>query len=139
MRSMFLLAMTCLACPALAQQQQQQAGLTIEINAAQSVENGCNLSFLVENALDRDITDAVFETVLFDAEGQVARMTLFDFGTLPAGRPRVRQFVLEGQDCKAIGRILFNGAQSCTGEGLEPAACEDGLRLRSRTAIEVTG
>ncbi|MFV0491688.1 MAG: hypothetical protein ACK5M4_07705 [Pseudorhodobacter sp.] len=137
MRSALLLAMICFASPAPAQD--GKAALTIEVNAAQSVENGCNLSFLVENSLDSDIAGAVFETVIFNAEGQVARMTLFDFGALPAGRPRVRQFVLGGQGCDAIGRILFNGAQSCTGEGLTPAACEAALKLQSRTNIEVAG
>ena len=77
---------------------------------------------------------------LFETEaGRVERLTLFDFGTLPAARPRVRQFVVPDLACEALGRVLFNGAETCTGAGLAEGACEDGLLLSSRTAVELLG
>lgn len=132
---------TALALAALPAPAQEEIGerLLIELNAVESHEDGCKLSFLVLNGYPADIDRAVFETVLFDAGGQVDRLTLFDFGALPANRPRVRQFVVPGVDCAGLGRVLFNGAQTCEGAGLDPRACETGLRLESRTDIEVTG
>lgn len=116
------------------------AGLSIELNAATTAQSGgCTMSFLIENGHDADISKAVFETVLFDTEGQVERLTLFDFGELPQGRPRVRQFTLPGTQCDGFGRILFNGANTCEAGDLGEGACTDGLILGSRTDIEVLG
>ncbi|SFH43573.1 hypothetical protein SAMN04488020_11420 [Palleronia marisminoris] len=116
------------------------AGLSIELNAATTAESGgCTMSFLIENGHDAEIAKAVFETVLFDTDGQVERLTLFDFGELPEGRPRVRQFTIPGKACDGFGRILFNGASTCEAGELGDAACTTGLILDSRTDIEVLG
>lgn len=115
------------------------AGLKIELNAAADMDGACRLSFLVENRLGAALSEAVFETVLFDATGAVDRLTLFDMRDLPAGRPRVRQFQIDDVSCARIGRILINGAQTCKGEGVEEGACMDDLDLTSRTDIELLG
>jgi len=115
------------------------AHVSIELNALDSEEGACRISFLIQNGHAADIAQAVYETVLFDQAGGVERLTLFDFGTLPAARPRVRQFLVPGLDCAQLGRVLINGAETCTGEGLPPEACTDGLELRSRTDVEILG
>lgn len=119
--------------------QEAGSGLAIELNRAETVEAGCALSFVVENRLDADVAAAVYETVLFDTDGLVDRLTLFDFGTLPAGRPRVRQFVVPELVCARLGRVLINGANRCEGKNLGEAACTDGLELRTRIDVEVVG
>jgi hypothetical protein len=116
------------------------ATLAISLNSVSATEaGGCRLSFVIRNDLGADIESLVAEAVLFDGAGRVASMTLFDFGTLPEGRPRVRQFDLAGRGCDGIGGVLVNGIGTCEGDGLTPAACLTGLRLSSETAIEVTG
>jgi hypothetical protein len=129
------------AGPVLAQDVEtpDPTSLSIELNAADNSAQGCTLSFLITNALGSDVTQAVYETVLFDAQGQVDRLTLFDFGLLPAGRPRVRQFTLPDTSCDAIGRILVNGADSCEATELAENACMDRLKLSTRTDIEILG
>ena len=117
----------------------QGAHVSIELNALEPVEDACRISFLIQNGHAADIESAVFEAVLFDTEGRVDRLTLFDFGALPAARPRVRQFVVPGLACPALGRLLINGAQTCSGAGLPAGACAKGLELRSRTDVEVLG
>lgn len=126
----------------LAQDAQETATsprLGIELNDATDVNGACRISFLVENRLGEGLSAAVFETVLFDASGAVERLTLFDMRDLPAGRPRVRQFQIDGVPCAGIGRILLNGAQTCKGEGMAESACMDNLDLASRTDIELLG
>ena len=130
---------TALLCATLATPALAEHALSIEINAAQSTDSGCNLSFLVSNDLGQPLSSAIFETVFFDTQGQVFQLSLFDFGHLPAGKPRVRQFLMSNMQCGQIGQILFNGATSCEGEGLTPRACEDGLKLSTRTDVEVSG
>jgi hypothetical protein len=113
--------------------------LSIELNATQPVENSCKLSFLVVNGHDAAVDKAVYEAVLFDTQGQVNRLMLFDFGKLPAKRPRVRQFVVPQLACDGLGQVLVNGVNQCSGEGLPEGACLDKLKLGSRTDVEVLG
>ncbi len=134
-----VLALAGLTGPATAQDTTDPGGLQIELNTAADVDGACRISFLVENRLGADLSEAVFETVLFDATGAVERLTLFDMRDLPAGRPRVRQFQIDGIACDGIQRILFNGAQTCKGEGVAKGACMNNLTLTSRSDIELLG
>nr|WP_037373136.1 hypothetical protein [Salipiger mucosus] len=113
--------------------------LSLELNTTAPAENGCTLTFLALNGHESDIQRVVFEAVLFDTGGQVDRLTLFDFGTLPAGRPRVRQFVVPGLACDGLGQILINGASTCEAGELGAGACSDDLLLETRTETEVIG
>ncbi|MCV2894256.1 hypothetical protein [Lentibacter sp. XHP0401] len=113
--------------------------LAVELNAEVKTESGCLLSFLVGNDHEQDIEAAVFETVLFDKSGQVDRLTLFDFGALPAGRPRVRQFQVDGLACENLGQILINGASSCKIAGADSPLCGASLKLSTRTETELAG
>lgn len=115
-----------------------QSGVQIELNALQDQGSACRLSFLAQNTHATDIEEAVYETVLFDQSGGVMTFTLFDFRDLPAGRPRVRQFDLPDIACADVGRVLINGASSCTADGGN-TLCETGLDLKSRTGVELLG
>ncbi len=133
-----LAALPALVLPALAEDP-IGAAVAIELNAAQTGEGACTLSFVVLNGHAAQIDQLVYEAVLFDASGQVDRLTLFDLGTLPPARQRVRQFSVQDITCEGLGSILFNGADTCTGEGLPEDACEADLILSTRTDIEVRG
>lgn len=122
-----------------AQAEEPAKAVSIELNAVKPADGGCTLTFLAVNGHASQIGKAVYETVLFDTSGQVDRLTLFDFGTLPAGRPRVRQFTVPGIACDGLGQVLINGAHTCDAAELDEDACDAGLILDSRTAIEVIG
>jgi hypothetical protein len=113
--------------------------LSLQLNTVEGVEGACRVTFLAQNGLGSDLRALVLEAVLFTTDGAVDRLTLFDFGTLPAGRPRVRQFDLTGLDCSALGQVLINGAAECEAEGVAPDACIEALRPSTRTDVEVTG
>jgi hypothetical protein len=123
----------------------EERTLGIELNALSQEGDACRLVFVVENAMGADLSAAVFETVLFDREGRVVTLTLFDFGALPEGRPRVRQFDLADTRCDDLGRLLLNDAHACHADGTDtqaiitPKICAAALRWSSRTAIEVLG
>lgn len=131
-----VLALACFSTPAIGQD--TTPALSVALNAAQPAAEGCKLPFVVMNT-HADIDTALLEAVIFDAGGQVDRLTLFDLGTLPQGRPRVRQFVIPGAACDGIGQILFNGAQACAGDGVTPAVCAQSLQVGSQTGIKVSG
>lgn len=117
----------------------QDGALSIELNDASEAEGGCRLTFLVENALGADLTALSLEAAVLTTEGQVQQVTLFDFGDLPEGRPRVRQFDLPDLSCEAIGQVLINDIASCEGAGVGAGACMSGLGLSSRTDIDLIG
>lgn len=114
-------------------------GLALELNTLQQLDPGCRLVFTIANATGRDVDALVYEVVLFDRDGAVSLLTLFDFRDVPDGRTRVRQFDLPELSCAAIGGFLVNGAATCEGEGLAPAACAEATRTTSRTDVEVLG
>ncbi|WP_299550611.1 hypothetical protein [uncultured Tateyamaria sp.] len=129
-----------LAAPAVAAQETDATGkVAIELNTVSEGEGNCTLTFLVTNGHAVDIEQLVYETVLFDAAGHVNRLTLFDFGALPMGSPRVRQFAVPELTCDGLGRVLFNGLHTCAADGLAQGVCGDSLRPSSRVKIEVLG
>jgi len=144
-RTHLLLVILCLAMTASPSAAADEASATppvvhLSLNSHAPVEaGGCRLTFVIRNLLGVDIEQMVAETVLFDRAGSVAALTLFDFGALPEGRPRVRQFDVTNVACDGIGQVLVNGVGTCSGTGLTPERCLDGLRLDSRTDIEVLG
>lgn len=129
----------CAPSLGLADETDLGAAVLVELNAVKSAETTCTLTFLVLNGHETEISKAVYETVLFNSSGQVDRLTLFDFGALPPGRPRVRQFTVPGLTCENLGRILINGAHACDAAELDASACEAGLVVDTRTDIEVIG
>ena len=131
--SFLAMATTAIAEPA------QAPHVSIELNALDAVEGACRISFVIQNGFEADIDRAVYEAVLFDTDGRVAQMTLFDFGALPASRPRVRQFAVPGLACTSVARLLINGTETCEGTGLPDNACSADLALTSRTNVEVAG
>lgn len=112
--------------------------ISIELSAVEMAGTACKLSFVVRNGYGADVEQAIFETVLFDAEGQVSRLTLLDFQGLPAGRLRVRQFQFS-QACSDISRVLINGAETCVAPKLDDGACSRGLSLISHAKMELLG
>ena len=113
--------------------------VAVELNTVSDGEGACTLTFMVTNGHPVDIDKLVYETVLFDAAGSVDRLTLFDFGALPVGRPRVRQFAVPDLTCEGLGRVLFNGLHTCASDGLAQEECAKGLLPSTRVEIEVLG
>lgn len=133
------LSLTLLATSVFADETDISGKISVELNTAQSSEGGCNLTFVVTNGLTTPIDQLVVEAVLFNTTGKVDRLTLFDFGAAPVARPRVRQFGVPQLSCENLGRVLFNGSQTCAGTGLDTGTCDAAILPTSRTEIEAIG
>ena len=127
------------AAPAAAEEVAVEPKLSVELNTAQTTDTACRLSFLIQNNHPADIEKAAYEAVLFNAEGGVQQLTLLDFGSLPSGRARVRQFEFAGMACTDLSRILINGASTCEAAELGADVCATTLELTSRTEIGLLG
>ena len=134
-----VVASMMLAGPAWAQDGAEEKQLRIELNALAPSQKGCVFTFVVDNALTRNVSKASFEFVLFNAAGTVERMVVLDFRDLPQGKTKVRKFDLPGTRCEDVKRVLINDAPVCEGEGLEAGACMGGIATRSNTKVGLEG
>lgn len=109
--------------------------LTLALNAAEPVAEGCRLSFVVTNGMDAEIEDLSLEIAVFGADGGLTRMLRLGFGVLLDGKTRVRQFDLAGTPCEGIGSVLVNDVAACVGTGLEPIDCLRAMRVSSANGV----
>ncbi|MEM9642894.1 MAG: hypothetical protein AAGA19_15480 [Pseudomonadota bacterium] len=133
------LALSFFLQPTGALAEEATRSLRVELNALQPSDSGCRITLVAENGLGHAAETIVLETVLFTKSGEVERLTLFDLGDMPVGRPRVRQFDIAGLECGNLGRVLINGLSACEGPGLTPDLCLDAMTLRSRLDVELVG
>lgn len=101
----------------------------LELNAAETAENRCRLTFLIENKTSKAIDSLKLDLALFNPEGVIQRRMIAEMGPVRGSRTNVRTFSTDG-DCGLLGSILVNDVTACTPG--EAAACMDGLALSSR-------
>ncbi|MCK5932305.1 MAG: hypothetical protein KAG89_09085 [Fulvimarina manganoxydans] len=110
--------------------------LSLELNRAIATDNGCRLGFVTTNKMGADLSKAAFEIVLFNPKGLIERLLVLDFGAMPDGRTKVREFNLSGSPCDSIDRVLVNGVSACEGDGVSKEACALAIQASSRADIE---
>ena len=128
-----LVAMFCVTSPALS----EEGSIDVQLNAAKASEQGCRVSFVLQNKLKQRIEELTFEIVLFDPAGSVSEFLLLKAGSLPANKMRVRQFDLKNHACDGISKVLVNDVKVCQGAGLTASACLDRIKLSSSTPIKL--
>ncbi|MEY8838291.1 hypothetical protein AB9K41_04520 [Cribrihabitans sp. XS_ASV171] len=135
-----LVLISAMTFPRLVQAQELPSPeIHLELNTVQDTGTACRLTFVAHNRIGEEIEKAVFETVIFDTSGSVMLLSLFDFRDLPTGTPRVRQFDVPGTTCDALGKVLINGANTCSVGGAESDACGSSLNVESRIDVELLG
>ncbi|MBB4303204.1 hypothetical protein GGD81_002247 [Rhodobium orientis] len=108
--------------------------LPMELNKAATVAGKCRVTMVVRNGLARPLSALSVDVVVFDKEGGVAGYSALNFGALPAGKMRVRQYDIAEMPCAEISRLLINDIRKC-GEGGE-AQCLGLLEPSSRLDID---
>ena len=101
----------------------------IELNALESTEGRCRLTFLIENKGKTALETLKLDLALFNTEGAVYRRMLVDMAPLRPDKTIVKTFSTDG-DCAQLGSLLVNEVTAC--QPGEPAACQDQLSLSSR-------
>ena len=87
------------------------AATSVDLNTLAQHGGACRMTFTVQS----DTGHAALETqtVLFDPAGAVRVLTVFDFGEIPQGGLRVRQFDMPETPCSEVDLVLFNGIERC--------------------------
>jgi hypothetical protein len=116
----------CGLIPTLAQAEELSR---LELNAAETANNRCLLTFLIENKTSKPIDSLKLDLALFNTEGVIQRRMITEMGPIRGARTNVRTFPAEGE-CGQIGAILVNDVTVCSAG--DPGECMDGLTLSSR-------
>jgi hypothetical protein len=103
--------------------------IRVELNLAESVQNKCRLSFLIENKSDTPIERLTPDLAIFNREGIIQRRLVAEMGPVYRSKTIIKTFEIEGE-CGQIGSILINDITSCTPG--DPGLCLDRLSLSSR-------
>ena len=135
--SEIVLGLAAALLPAAPAPAQDNAVIAVDLNRTEQIDEACRITFTARNGTAASLEALVYEIVLFGGDGGVEAMTLFDFGELPQGHLRVRQFDIAGAECAELGGILLNGVATCRSGGAEAETCLGATRLGSRTGIEV--
>jgi hypothetical protein len=114
---------------ALAAQAEASDPIRVELNAAESVQSRCRLSFVIENKAEAAIESLKLDFAVFGTNGVVQRRLVAELGPLRRAKTVVKAFEIEGE-CASIGSLLVNDVTVCTPG--EPGACLDRLALTSR-------
>lgn len=117
-------------------QDSQTGRIGLELNRLEQNGEACRLTFVVSNELGSDLSGSGFEMVIFDGNGLVRLMTVFDFGALPTGKTVVKRFELPDTGCGSVSRILVNSAARCSGPGIEAPQCSAALTTTNRTETD---
>lgn len=138
----------CAALPALGQETAAPAGqaaappassgqIQMQLNNAQSVEDGCRLTFAVRNDTGEAVERSTYVMAVLDGQGQVTSLISFGFQNFPVGRTRFEQFKVEGQACDDISGWSINDVAECVSAGgAESPMCEQSTVATTKTAIQ---
>src|SRR5215207_8369006 len=101
----------------------------VELNGAETADNRCRLTFVIQNTLARALDSLKLDLVLFNPEGIVYRRLITEMAPVRDAKTVVKTFAVDG-DCAQVGSILVNDVTACAPD--EAAACLDMLGLSSR-------
>lgn len=117
---------------------QAGGGLEVELNNAAEAGGACRLTFIVTNKTSASIGRMAIEGALYDGQGIVRQLSVFDFGATGQGETSVMQFEIPAMPCTGLSRITFNTPpETCAVTDGPASLCQDRLVLRSRTAISL--
>jgi len=102
--------------------------IRIELNAADSVQGRCRLSFVIENKGEGAIESLKLDLAVFGRDGVIQRRLVTEMGPVRGAKTIVKAFELD-IECGQIGSILVNDVTACA--PTPPEACLERLALSS--------
>lgn len=109
--------------------------LSIELNKTANSGAGCRLTFVAKNDTGAPLDKASYEIAVFDANNQVARLLIFEFGSLAIGKTKVVEFEYPSLACNGISRILVNTSPECVSEGAASPVCLNDLKTSTLSTV----
>ena len=101
---------------------------TVELNKAETADNRCWLTFVVENKTEAGLDSLKLDLVVFNRENRMQQRMTTELGPVRAAKTMVKTFATNSK-CADIRSILVNDVAACTPG--KPDACLEGLGLSS--------
>jgi hypothetical protein len=111
--------------------------ISVQLNDAETVNGSCRLTFVIRNSLQKPVNALGLDLVMFDTSDGVSGYAAIDFGDLPAGKTRVRQYDVAKGECAGISRVLLNEVRACDLQDAAQQDCLPLLRIDSRSEIDL--
>lgn len=111
--------------------------ISVQLNDAETVNGSCRLTFVIRNTLPTPVNALGLDLVMFDTSDGVSGYAAIDFGDLPTGKTRVRQYDVAKGDCTGISRVLVNEVRACDLQDTAQQDCLPLLRIDSRSEIDL--
>src|SRR4051812_5727560 len=102
LRRRLLTILLLLAPPAMAAPALPNEPIRLELNAAESVQSRCRLSFVIENKSETPIETLKLDLGVFNREGIIQRRLVAEMGPVLRVKTMIKAFELDG-DCSQVG------------------------------------
>jgi hypothetical protein len=129
-----LLALALMAAEAAAQEE-QPAGVTLELNKTEDQSAGCRVYFVLNNKTASSFDQFKLDLVVFAGDGVILRNLATEMGPLRPEKRVVKMFDLGELACEGIGSLLVNDVLACSSDGQARTDCVDLLAVESRTPV----
>jgi hypothetical protein len=134
--SAFAQAATPAAAPAAGGAAAASGGkLLLELNNAQTADNSCRVTFVIQNNTTTAIQSSSYTMSLFDTSGQIIKPVNLKFPPFPVNKIKVIQFPLD-LTCDKIQGIVPDETECVAADGTPSTVCDDSVLLRSKTKIQ---
>lgn len=103
--------------------------IRVELNALESVQERCRMSFVIGNEAPESLDNLKLDLAVFNPDGIVHRRLVVELGPVRGEKTMVKAFELDSP-CAQLGSILVNDVTECAPAAA--TACLDRLTLASR-------
>jgi len=131
----FALVATALALASPLAAQDNARTLGIELNKAETTDEGCRTLFVFDNRTGHELHRFRVDLILFDPQGIYKRQLLLDMAPLYDDKKTVASFLLGEEACAKIGSILINDIPQCENGVGNVVDCVEWLEVRSKSDI----
>jgi len=87
--------------------------IAVELNRAESLPDGCRLSFVIQNRTHHAFESMQWDLFFFGPDGLIADRMAAEAAPLPAGKTSVKLFDVPGFACEDLKRVLINDVLRC--------------------------
>jgi hypothetical protein len=105
------------------------SAIRVELNAAETVQSRCRLSFLIENKSANTLDSLRLDLAVFDREGVIHRRLVTEMGPVLREKTVLKAFEIDAA-CAQIGSVLVNDVTACSPG--DPGSCLDRMALASK-------
>lgn len=119
-------------------QSEDSAPISVELNKLETIDTGCRIYVVVNNATDSEFETLKLDLVLFKTDGIVDQRFFVDLAPLRKQKRIVKLFELGKVQCDEIGSFLVNDVVECRSGTEAVENCLARLDVTSRASAKLS-